>query len=301
MNNDQTSNPVPAFTEHRVDRGQGNIYVRDYPGEAPAFVLMHGFPDNLGIYDELVPLLVAGGKRVVTFDFLGFGASDKQLGSKYSFAQQVGDLHSVVQALDLGKIVPVAHDSAGPAAINYALDYPQHVAGITILNSLYNESPTLKHPELIQFFAQPELKALSGAALQNPQQFAWILNFQRNKFQESLSEKQKDLYINFLGPLIDANFRNAPSSAPAFAQMTGQLFVEEARNTTRIPEVEALDVPVQLIWGETDPYLNTGVAESILSHLKNGKLHTLPGGHWIQLDEPEHVANLMLSDWRSTN
>jgi haloalkane dehalogenase len=284
----------PDFTEHRVDRGQGSIYVRDYAGAGPAFVMMHGFPDNLHIYDELVPHLVAGGRRVVTFDFLGFGASDKPAGARYSFAQQVGDLYAVVQALELDKIVPVAHDSSGPAALNFALDYPQHVASVVVLNALYGEAPTLKHPELIQLFATPELKALTSKILQTPQQFAFVLNFQRDKFQENLNESQKDLYANFLGPLIDGNFRNQPSSGPAFAQMTGQLFAEEARNTLRRAAVQALQIPVQLIWGETDPYLNTGVAEDMLSHLHNGQLHTLAAGHWVQLDAPQQVAELML-------
>jgi pimeloyl-ACP methyl ester carboxylesterase len=284
----------PHFAEHRVDRGQGDIYVRDYAGAGPAFVMMHGFPDNLHIYDELVPHLVAAGRRVVTFDFLGFGASDKPAGARYSFAQQVGDLHAVVQALQLDKIIPVAHDSSGPAALNYAVDYPQHVVSVVVLNALYGNAPTLKHPELIQLFATPELKALTGKILQTPQQFAFVLNFQRDKFQENLNESQKELYANFLGPLIDGNFRNQPSSGPAFAQMTGQLFEEEARNTLRRAEVQALTVPVQLIWGETDPYLNTGVAEDMLSHLQNGKLHTLAAGHWVQLDAPQQVAELML-------
>ena len=35
------------FTEHRIPRGPGAVYVRDYAGTGPAFVLMHGFPDNL--------------------------------------------------------------------------------------------------------------------------------------------------------------------------------------------------------------------------------------------------------------
>ena len=64
----------PSFTEHYVSRGQGRVYARDYSGLGPAFVLMHGFPDNLRIYDDLIPYLVAAGRRVVTFDFLGFGA-----------------------------------------------------------------------------------------------------------------------------------------------------------------------------------------------------------------------------------
>ncbi|WP_426615916.1 alpha/beta fold hydrolase [Bradyrhizobium sp. McL0616] len=62
----------PAFTEHRIRREQGAIYARDYDGTGPAFVLMHGFPDNLHIYDDLIPYLTAAGRRVVAFDFLGF-------------------------------------------------------------------------------------------------------------------------------------------------------------------------------------------------------------------------------------
>ena len=51
----------PSFTEHRVPRDQGSLYARDYAGAGPAFVLMHGFPDNLHIYDYLIPHLVARG------------------------------------------------------------------------------------------------------------------------------------------------------------------------------------------------------------------------------------------------
>lgn len=99
----------PAFTEHRVPRGQGKVYARDYDGSGPAFVLMHGFPDNLHIYDDLIPHLTAAGRRIVAFDFLGFGASDKPA-SSYSFKQQLGDLSAVIQALGLGPVVLVAHD-----------------------------------------------------------------------------------------------------------------------------------------------------------------------------------------------
>lgn len=49
----------PSFIEHYVLREQGRVYARDYPGTGPAFVLLHGFPDNLHIYDELIPHLVA--------------------------------------------------------------------------------------------------------------------------------------------------------------------------------------------------------------------------------------------------
>jgi pimeloyl-ACP methyl ester carboxylesterase len=59
------------FSEHLIPRGEGRVYARDYAGAGPAFVLMHGFPDNLRIWDDLIPYLVASGRRVVTFDFPG--------------------------------------------------------------------------------------------------------------------------------------------------------------------------------------------------------------------------------------
>jgi haloalkane dehalogenase len=45
----------PFFAEHHIPHGQGRVYARDYKGAGPAFVLMHGFPDNLKIWDDLIP------------------------------------------------------------------------------------------------------------------------------------------------------------------------------------------------------------------------------------------------------
>ena len=86
---------LPAFTERRVHHAGGRLYVRDFPGSGPAFVLLHGFPDNSHIYDKLIPHLAGAGRRTVAFDFLGFGASDKPEGALYSFEQQLGDLEAV--------------------------------------------------------------------------------------------------------------------------------------------------------------------------------------------------------------
>lgn len=290
-----TDTSTAPFTERRVACAHGAVHARDYAGAEPAFVLMHGFPDNQHIYDDLVPHLVAGGRRVMTFDFLGFGASDKPAGAVYSFAQQVGDLLAVVDALALARVVPVAHDSSGPAALNFALEHGDRVAGICILNALYAAAPTLKLPEFIELFATASLKALSGAILRSPEQFGWVLNFQRAQFQEALADSQKAHYAAFLGPLIDRNFRQQPSAGPAFAQMTGQLFEELARNTARRAAVAALDLPAQLIWGASDPYLNVGVAEDLRSHLRHAQLHVLPAGHWVQIDMAARVAALMLA------
>jgi haloalkane dehalogenase len=287
----------PSFTERLVQREQGKVYARDYAGTGPAFVLLHGFPDNLHIYDELIPHLVAAGRRVVAFDFLGYGASDKPPGTRYGFKQQLGDLEAVVEALDLERIVPVGHDAGGPAAINFAIDHPDRVASLCILNTFYAATSSLRLPELIELFATPGLKALADAILQSPEQLAWVIRFQQRKFLETLPEQYKASFESVLAPIINNNFNfgRAAGSGPAFAQMTAQVFEEVGRNTQRLAKMEALDIPVKLIWGGADLALNTGVADDFRSHFKHASLTVLPAGHWLQVDMPEAVAKEMLS------
>ena len=52
-----------VYQETFVQRIQHRIFVREYPGEDPAIILMHGFPDNLHLYDRLIPYLVANAPR----------------------------------------------------------------------------------------------------------------------------------------------------------------------------------------------------------------------------------------------
>ena len=205
----------PSFIEHYVPREQGRVYAREYAGTGPAFVLMHGFPDNLHIYDQLIPHLVAAGRRVVTFDFLGFGASDKPAGANYSFKQQQNDLDAVVEALHLDKIVPVGHDAGGPAAINFAIDHLDSVTSLCLLNTFHAAAPTIRLPELIELFANPSLKALAEAIVKSPEQFAFVLRFQQKRFLETLPEEQKATFEAILAPIINTTSISADRPVPA--------------------------------------------------------------------------------------
>src|SRR5439155_19098117 len=125
-----------SYTEHVVQRGPYHLYAREYPGEEPAIVLMHGFPDNLHLYDRLLPWL-SPSRRVVTFDFLGWGASDKPAGYPYTATNQVGDLDAVIEQLKLEQVVLVAHDVPGLPPIDWALAHPDRVASFVLLNTYY--------------------------------------------------------------------------------------------------------------------------------------------------------------------
>ena len=154
-------NASQPYSEHLVSYQGSNISVRHYAGTGPAFVLMHGFPDNLHIYDRLIPALA--GRQVITFDFLGWGASDKPTDYPYTSKQQEGELHAVLDALQIEQVVPVAHDASGPVGINWALDHPQRVSSLVLLNTYYGQAPTLRFPEFISLFADPAYAALTRA------------------------------------------------------------------------------------------------------------------------------------------
>ncbi len=140
-----------SYTEHVVQRGSYHIYAREYPGEEPTIVLMHGFPDNVHLYDRLVPWL-SSSRRVVTCDFLGWGASDKPAGYPYTAAHQVLDIDAVIEHLKLEQVVLVAHDASGPPAIDWALRHADRVAALVLLNTYYGVMPTLRAPEAIWLF-----------------------------------------------------------------------------------------------------------------------------------------------------
>jgi hypothetical protein len=102
------------------------------------------------------------------------------------------------------------------------------------MNAFYGDAPGLRVPEFIELFSNKGLQALTRHFLASPQQSAWLVGFQRDQMQADLTEAQKARYTDFLGPIIDGNFRQRPSTGPAFAQMTYQLTDEVAANTARL-------------------------------------------------------------------
>jgi haloalkane dehalogenase len=288
--------PTSSFVEHRVPRDGSKLYLRDYPGAGPAFVLMHGFPDNLRIYDRLIPILVDAGRHVVAFDFLGFGASDKPAGYNYSFEQQLGDLEAVVEFLKLSQIVPVGHDAGGIAAIDYVLSNPQRVSKLCLLNTFYGDTPTLRLPELVELFAVPDLRALAIAIATDPKQMAFLLTFQQSRFKIDATQVQIDTVDSVLAPLINDNFAQQPSAGPAFAALAISVRAQIQLNNNHLPQLKELTFPSTIIWGKGDAYLDTGVAEDLAAHIKGASLHVLDAGHWPQLDLPEEVGRYLLTD-----
>src|SRR5215472_2683321 len=284
-----------SYTEHVVQRGPYHLYAREYPGEEPAIVLMHGFPDNLHLYDRLLPWLITS-RRVVTFDFLAWGASEKPAGYPYTAANQVGDLDAVIEQLRLQQVVLVAHDASGPPAIDWALAHADRVAALVLLNTYYCLMPTLRPPEAILLNSTPLVRNVARFVFQafDNWLFRKMYWWQVGGFMREAADREEFL------PLLYQQFAAAPSAQPAFFRLNEDLLSTVRDRTKRIPQMKAFSRPVRIIFGAKDRYLNTGVARRFHDLFPTSDLFLLPeANHFVQIDEPEQVAHLLLSTGRT--
>ena len=275
----------PKYSQHRVPYNGHHLYARDYPGSGPAIVLMHGFPDNLHLYDRLVPEL--RGRHVVTFDFLGWGRSDKPSGHTYTFAEMGPELDAVVRYFKLDRAIPVAHDASGPAAIDWSLAHPDQVSALVLLNTFYGNTPTIRAPEAIRIFSEPGLKDIANAFIADPALGRSLFYWQVGTFMSSRRTRAQML------PLLWRQF--FPSELPAFVSLNRDLLPAIVANTARTAELHAFAKPVRIIFGSRDVYLNPGVAQTLHQQFPTSGLFLLPARHYVQVDAPARVAKLIES------
>jgi haloalkane dehalogenase len=272
--------------ERMVEHHGHRLHVVEHPGAEPAIVLMHGFPDNLHLYDRVVPQLA--GRRVVAFDFLGWGRSDKPPGYPHTATNQVGEVEAVMDGLALEQAVLVAHDASGPPAIDWAVAHPERVSGLVLLNTYYGWHPALRAPEAIALYSTPLVRTIARAIVRRNERldeklFAW----QVGRFIRDEAARAE------LVPRLYADFRAA---RPAFWRLNDDLLGTVISRRLRSRRLRHFDRPVRIVFGDADPYLNRRVAWRLHRLLPTSDLHLLATArHYVQVDEPERVAELIAS------
>src|SRR5262249_13822032 len=90
---------MPKVTVGRENTGDIELYYTDHGAGQPV-VLIHGYPVSGRAWDRQVPVLLAAGYRVITYDRRGFGASS-QPAAGYDYDTFAADLHALLEHLDL--------------------------------------------------------------------------------------------------------------------------------------------------------------------------------------------------------
>lgn len=124
---------------HYVDEGaaaagQAAAGQADSPLAKPTILCVHGNP-TWSFYYRQVVLAHRDRARVVALDHMGCGLSDKPQDYPYNLSQHIANLVALVEHLGLRRITLVVHDWGGAIGLGAALQMPQRIAGLVILNT----------------------------------------------------------------------------------------------------------------------------------------------------------------------
>lgn len=133
-----TSAKESTVKEHYIETELGKIYVRT-EGSGHPVVIVNGGPGAghtvfLGWFD----FLKAQGFQLVFFDDIGRGRSTRKIEGKFTPQMTVDDIEAVRKYLNADKITVMGHSYGGIPTMQYALQYPQHVEKLIMLNASYD-------------------------------------------------------------------------------------------------------------------------------------------------------------------
>ena len=279
-----TGGASAADLEDRVTHGYANsngvkIHYASL-GSGPLVVMIHGFPDYWYTWRRQMEGL-ADRFQVVAIDQRGYNLSDRPAGvENYDLRLLVGDVVAVIKHLGQQKAIVVGHDWGGMVAWQLAMNVPEVVDRLIILN--------LPHP-----------RGLSRELAHNPEQqknSAYARRFQTEGAEKALTAE------GLAGWVRDADAR--PKYVEAFRKSDfGAMLNYYKRNYPREPYTEdtsplkKVQAPVLMIHGLKDTALLAGALNNTWEYVeKDLTLATVPtAGHFVQADEPEFVTKTMRS------
>lgn len=128
---------VPGLTHAWAEVNDVRLhYVRGGTNADAPLVLLHGFPQSWLMWRYVLPALTAR-HLVIAPDLRGYGASAKPGGAaRYDKGTMAADVAALLRHLGLRRPVLIGHDRGARVARRYALDFPDDLAGVALLDIL---------------------------------------------------------------------------------------------------------------------------------------------------------------------
>jgi haloalkane dehalogenase len=126
--------PGFPFEPHYLEQDGLRMHYLDEGDGAPV-LLLHGEPTWSYLYRKMIPELTPS-VRAIAPDYFGFGRSDKPLRHEdYTYDFHTGSILALVEELDLRDLTVVVQDWGGPIGLRLAVEQPDRVARLVIMNT----------------------------------------------------------------------------------------------------------------------------------------------------------------------
>lgn len=280
MSTARATPPTSKWEHHYADTGEVRLHYVE-AGEGPLVVLLHGFPDFWYSWRHQIPALAAAGFRVVAPDMRGYNESDKPEGVRaYGIDRLVEDVANLVHALGEERAHVVGHDWGGVVAWSFAMQRPDMLGRLVILNSPHPRqymrglTPSQLLKSWYMFFFQlpwlPELVLSLG-------DFAGLRKTMAAARTGEVSPEELDEYA-------------------AAAARSGDLHypINYYRGLRvdplgRLRGFKRVDSPVLVLWGDQDRFLEIHTADPGVDWADVTLRRFPTAGHWVHVEEPDSV------------
>jgi haloacetate dehalogenase len=286
--------PITGFRYTTAEVG-ATTYRPGVAGSGPPVLLLHGFPQTHYCWHRVAPALTED-NTVVVCDLKGYGASRSAPGGPqgegFSKREMAGELVELMAGLGFERFAVVGHDRGGRVAYRMALDHPDRVERLAVLNIV----PTVDQFE----------RMAGGAAIEY---YPWFFLAQPPPFAERLIGASAEY---FLRHTLDS-FAGTPSAlAPQATERYVRAFTAEvisamcadyraAFHIDRVTDAEdrerghRIRCPVLVHWGAQEGSLSDGPLVVWRRWAQDVDGGPLPSGHFIAEEAPQELVDSLRS------
>lgn len=249
------------------------LFFRQIGDEGPAIIFIHGVFGSSDNYVTISKSIAAQGYRVFSVDQRNHGQSPRS--DDFDYKSMAADLYEFITDHQLDKPTLVGHSMGGKTVMQYAIDYPNTVSKLVIVDIAPKFYP-VHHGDILR-----GLNAIPLATLKNRNEADAILS----QYEPSPTVRQfllKNLYRNAEGqfdwrinlPVIEREIHGVG---------------EELTHGQPILE------PTLFIRGSESGYIADADTPGIKRLFPNVQIETIEGaGHWVQAEKPAEFVDVLL-------
>lgn len=266
---------MPYLNVGKENSGDIDLYFEDH-GSGDPVILIHGYPLNGASWEKQLPVLLAAGHRVITYDRRGFGKSS-QPSTGYIYDTFAEDLHKLVTKLKLKDFALVGFSMGGGEVARYIGKYgSKGVRNAVIIGGI--------PPFLLKTQENPE--GVDGSVFEGIQKavaadrYAFFSEFFKNFYNTDV----------LLGKRISEQAVQASWNVAAGASPTASLACVPTWHEDFRKDLARIDVPTLVIHGDADRIVPLAASgERTAKLIKDARLYVVKDGPhavtWTHADE----------------